>query len=114
MLPGLPAIDANGNADLTCKDGLLTSSLLKQVGITATDTIQKPLPVDASFTLSITRTTGKFSGTFTHPLGVTPYQGIILQKGVNRKGFGFFKTKAPAVKDYLGQSGDVTLTPQNL
>ena len=114
VLPGLPAIDANGNADLTCKDGLLTSSLLKQVGITATDTIQKPLPVDASFTLSITRTTGKFSGTFTHPLGVTPYQGIILQKGVNRKGFGFFKTKAPAVKDYLGQSGDVTLTPQNL
>ncbi|MBL9145942.1 MAG: hypothetical protein JNM99_19840 [Verrucomicrobiaceae bacterium] len=112
VLPGLPAIDANGNADLTFKDGLLTSSVLKQVGITATDTIQKPLPVDASFSLIITRANGKFSGTFMHPLGVTPYQGIILQKGVNKKGFGFFKTKAPAVKDYLGQSGSVTLTPQ--
>ena len=85
---------------------------MKKVGITATEVIQKPLPVDNSFTLAITHTTGRFSGNFTHPLGITPYQGIILQKGTNRKGFGFFKTKAPTVKDYLGQSGNVLLAPQ--
>lgn len=112
VLPGLPVLDANGNADLKFSEGLLSASVFKQVGISSTDTVLKPLPVDNSFSLSIVHTTGKFSGTFTHPLGVTPYQGIILQKGTNRQGLGFFKTKAPAVKDYLGQSGNVLLSPQ--
>ncbi|MBL9145941.1 MAG: hypothetical protein JNM99_19835 [Verrucomicrobiaceae bacterium] len=112
ILPGLPTLDADGNADLSFGDGLLPGEVLKKIGITATEVIQKPLPVDNSFTLAITHTTGRFSGNFTHPLGITPYQGIILQKGANSKGFGFFKTKAPAVKDYLGQSGNVILAPQ--
>ncbi len=112
VLPGLPVLDADGNAKLEFGDGLLPSNLIKPIGITATDAVQKPLPVDASFTLLITHASGKFSGSFTHPLGSTPYQGIILQKGNNKRGLGFFKTKSPAVKDYLGQAGSVLLVPQ--
>ncbi len=112
VLPGLPVLDADGNAKLEFGDGLLPSNLIKPIGITATDAVQKPLPVDASFTLLITHASGKFSGSFTHPLGSTPYQGIILQKGDNKRGLGFFKTKSPTMKDYLGQAGSVLLVPQ--
>ena len=113
VLLGLPAIDANGNANLSFSRGALTSTLIKPVGITPADVVQKPLPNDPSFTLTMTRSTGRFSGTLTHSDGTKPtFQGVILQKAGNRRGSGFFKTLTPAVKDYTGQTGSIQLISQ--
>jgi len=115
VLPGLPASDANGNADLSFTDGLLTSPVTKQVSITPTDVVTKIPATDASFTLTINRLTGMLTGTFTDTSGTKPsFQGIIYQKGdpAQPKGHGFFLTPMPTIKDYTGRSGRVGLQVQ--
>jgi hypothetical protein len=70
---------------------------------------------DASYTLAINRATGLMNGTFTHTNGTKPsFQGIIFQKAgsPHSGGHGFFLTPIPAVKDYTGESGGVTLLVQ--
>lgn len=117
IIPHLPAIPPSpgpgytGNAMLGI--GLdPQNGLDKTVAVTLAD-IATPAPADASFNLKIDRTTGIFSGTFTHPDGTKPpYQGIIFQKGSNTGGFGFYLTAAPKVKDYTGASWLVTLGHQ--
>ena len=115
VLPGLPASDADGNADLSFTDGLLTGPVTKQVSITTTDVVTKIPATDATFTLTINRLTGMLTGTFTATSGTKPsFQGIIYQKGDpdQPKGHGFFLTPMPAIKDYTGRSGRVSLQVQ--
>jgi hypothetical protein len=67
-----------------------------------------------SFTLTITRTTARISGIFTHNLdGTKPaFQGMVYQKGLFPGAYGYFLTPTPVVKDYTGQGGAVSLVPQ--
>jgi major membrane immunogen (membrane-anchored lipoprotein) len=114
VIPGLPAPDDEGNADLIFTDGKLLSPFPpKKVTISATDSVTK-ITDPASFTLTIHRATGRISGTFTHNLDNTKpaFQGMVYQKGPEPGACGFFLTTTPPVKDYTGQGGTVSLVPQ--
>lgn len=106
----LPAPDADGNATLTMRDGRLTTPFIRKVKISTYDLVTKIPTTDTSFALTIARATGKFTGTFTHNGGVKPaFQGMIYQQGAHAGGHGYFLTTKPAVIDYLGESGGVSL-----
>jgi hypothetical protein len=110
LLPNLLAPDASlGNAALTFADGLLGSAITRNVNLTSV--IAKAPATDASFTTSLTTTTGLFSGTFLHSDGTRPaYQGVLFQKsGLLSGGHGYFMSTQPRVIDYLGESGRMTL-----
>ena len=111
VLPLLPA--GPPNATLTFSDGLLSSSVVKDVQISTTNVVTKyaTFPtLDTSYTLTITAAKGTIAGDFTHTDGTKPkFNGIILQKGANGAAFGYFLTVAPKVIDGLGESGAVSL-----
>lgn len=113
VMPGLTqlATEADGNATLTFAEGSLGAVLTKTVGIAATDVVTN-LPVDTSFKVTLNRSTGMFSGFFTHGSAKPAFQGIIVNKGATQSGNGFFKKVAPVVKDYTGQAGRVLLQAQ--
>jgi hypothetical protein len=115
IIEDLSAPDADGNAELAFEAGqLLAPPLAKKVNITTTDAVTNITAPVTSYTLSINRTTGRISGTFTHDRdnAVIPFHGIVLQKGNNSGAAGFFLTKPPPVKDYTGEGGAVSLVPQ--
>lgn len=79
--------------------------------------VVKSKPVDAGYTLTVTPTTGHFSGSFTptwaSPATVKPtFKGVILQKQAARGGYGFFlnnakgETAPEAGKVLLGVPGE--------
>lgn len=105
--------NASGNATLTLEDGQLTESLEKVLSVTLTDTVAKVPDNDPTFSLSITRTTGALSGSFTHTDDTVPLlKGTIFQKGANAGGYGYFLTKQPTTIDYTGESGGFSLIAQ--
>lgn len=113
IIPGMPA-SAN-NATLSFTDGQLVLSSLfvadKDLSIIPTTNVVSNVPItDATFKLTITTASATFAGDFTHSDGTRPkFSGIILQKGANSKGFGFFQTVAPKVVDGTGETGGVSL-----
>lgn len=113
-LPGLgPVNSTSGNLDLNFSGGELISSLIKFVNFTPTGTASKAPPTDTSFTIKVTAASGSMSGTLTHSSSTpTTWQGVLLQKGANRGGFGYFRTNTPAEIDYTGQTGSVILQPK--
>ena len=108
------ATAATANAELSFTAGKLTAPVnVKTFNITK-NTVTKIPATDASYTITLSYTTGLFSGAFTpnwaSPSTTKPaYKGVILQKGLNRGGFGFFISNA--VGDLAPQSGGVTLGP---
>jgi hypothetical protein len=106
-----------GSANLNAGNASLIFSLVAavpfQVDIGPNDVVTEK-PSLAGYSLSINRTLGTFSGTYSTGDGPVPYSGIVYQKGplIQSKGFGFFRTPTPAVKTYNGLSGSVTLSPQ--
>ncbi|HYF34086.1 MAG TPA: hypothetical protein VD994_02260, partial [Prosthecobacter sp.] len=113
---GIGATDAvNGNAELTFTDGKLTESISKSLFNINGNSVAKIPAADSSYTLSLAATTGSFSGTFTpdwaSPSTIKPaYSGILIQKGANKGGFGFFLSNAK--DDVDPESGSVTLGTQ--
>ncbi|MDZ4290247.1 MAG: choice-of-anchor D domain-containing protein, partial [Prosthecobacter sp.] len=111
---GLPALDAaNGNAQLMFTDGKLTADITKTNFNINGNTVAKIPTTDASFTLSLAAATGSFSGNFTpnwaNPITTKPsFKGIMMQKGANKGGFGFFLSNAK--NDLDPESGSVTLS----
>ncbi len=111
----LKAVDlVNGNVGITFSDGLLSSSIIRSVNISPTNVVTKPTTnTDANFTLSLTSSTGVLTGAVTHTDGTKlTFQGVIIQKGTQRGAYGYFLTKQPAVIDYTGESGGVSLMAQ--
>jgi hypothetical protein len=106
ILPGLGATDpANGNATLAFSDGKLSGPLSKNVNIDPANAVTNAPTTDKSFALKINKDKGQISGSFLHTnLSRPPFSGIILQKGANAGGFGFFLSKAPS-----GESGGISL-----
>ena len=115
ILGGLAAASAGGNASLTFTDGLIATFVGKDINISPTGVVSTAGGSDTSYTLSLNSLRpagGGFFGSFTHPGGGTAeFKGTILQKGVNKRGFGFFLSPRPAVgaEDYQGQIGRVVL-----
>jgi hypothetical protein len=101
----------NGNAGLGFYDGQLSEDLIKMVSISTTNGVTKvPDPADQTFSLTINAALGSINGSFVHTDNTVPtYKGIIYQKGPNAGAFGYFLTRPPAVIDYTGQSGGVSL-----
>lgn len=107
VLPGLGAADpVNGNATLLISEGQLASSISKNLNISTTNVVTKIPAADASYTLTLTTSTGLglLGGSFTHSGSTTvkpAIKGVILQKGASRGGYGFFLSPVP-----LGSSGE--------
>jgi len=84
---------------LTITDGKLPGPLSLTSFSIVKNTVVKIKPVDAGYTLTVTPTTGQFSGSFTptwaNPAAVKPaFKGVILQKRAVRGGYGFFLNNA--------------------
>lgn len=107
VFSGLAATNpTTGNTNLTFTDGLLTSSVTKFVNLTTANVLTKAPTTDASFTFVPAFTTGLISGTFKHTDNTLPkWQGVLMQKGANKGGHGYFMSSKPAVLNYLGESG---------
>lgn len=107
-----------GNAALSFYDGLLSSSFSKRMNISTANKVSYVPVNEVTFSLTLTPTTGGFSGKFLHELDdgdgvarppLTDFQGMIYQKGTQAGGYGYFLSRQPTVIDYTGQSGAVTL-----
>jgi hypothetical protein len=100
-----------GNATLVFSDGQLSEDVVKTVTISTINVVTRvPDPLDTTFSLFITPATGMIGGSFIHTDdNPTAFQGIIYQKGPDAGAYGFFRTKAPLIIDYAGESGGVSL-----
>jgi hypothetical protein len=110
VLPGLGSTNAStGNAELAFSSGNLISTLTKNMNITTASVVSRAPTTDSSVGIALTKTSGAFSGSFTHDSGgKAPYKGTLLQKGANAGGYGHFLL-APAAS---GNAGAVTLKPK--
>lgn len=73
-----------------------------------------PLPLKTTlFTLTLTKTTGEVSGTFTHTDGKKPtFKGTTIQKAGDYQGtYGFFMSVPPNATSTAGQGGSAMLLP---
>ena len=106
IVPGLPV---GGAASLSFTDGLLAPPQTRNVTVSAADLVTHASS-DTGFTMKIDRKTGLYSGTFTHTDGTkVSYKGVIVNKNAVNPCIGFFLTTSPAVKNYTGQGGKVSL-----
>ncbi|MFZ4764876.1 MAG: InlB B-repeat-containing protein, partial [Roseimicrobium sp.] len=118
----LGAASPTGNAKLTIADGKLTGTVTKttfniapHATVVGTSVVTKVPTTDTSYTLTTAQNTGAVSGTFTpNWTNAAPskpaFKGILLQKGANKGGFGYFLSNA--VGDTDPESGGVTLSKQ--
>jgi len=113
------SVDLNGNplsyedGKLVLAQGKLATTITKQNFIVSGNTVTKLPTTDTTFTLAPVATTGAFSGTFRpnwSPLATALplFRGILIQKGANRGGHGFFISNATG--DNAPQAGDVDFT----
>ena len=111
ILPGLgPTDPVNGNATLVLNDGKLTGPLSKNANIDPANVVTNAPASDKSFKLKLNASNGQISGNFQHTDLTKPtFNGIILQKGANAGGFGFFLSKVPRTPGATGESGGVSL-----
>jgi|GEM_PF-547730 len=102
-----------GNASLVFTGGLLPSPLVRPISIDPrTGAVKSVPPGTTAYKLSFVASKGMFSGTFVRPDGATnSYRGILLNKGAQHAGFGYFLTLPPAVYGGTGESGAVTIDP---
>lgn len=106
IFPGLQAISPN--ITLGFAGGLLSSSLSFDQTISSTNIVTN-VPVAATPTMTITKTTGFVTGSFLHFDGTKPvYQGVIMQKGALKGAAGYFMSTSPKVVNGLGESGSMS------
>jgi hypothetical protein len=109
-LTGLSAA-VSANAQIILEDGKLTSSSTLVGNFSGADLFMNKSS-DSSFSLSVQRTTGLFTGQFTHTDGSkTGLKGILLQKGASRGGFGYFLSNTPKSTFGSSESGSVWISP---
>jgi hypothetical protein len=101
----------NGNARLAFSGGLLDHSLNKAVSIDPlTGRAMKIPATDSSYSFSLNAGTGIFTGRFPHSENKRAhFTGILLNKGANRGGFGYFLSPVAPGNPETGQSGAVSL-----
>ncbi|MES2599066.1 MAG: cadherin-like beta sandwich domain-containing protein [Verrucomicrobiota bacterium] len=109
VFTGLGAVDPNlGNTDLTFTQGLLANTIIKYVNLTTDNKLTTAPASDKNFTFKPAFATGLISGTFTYTNNMkSAWQGVLMQKGANKGGHGYFMSVKPATLNYLGESGKV-------
>ncbi|MEQ1862581.1 MAG: HYR domain-containing protein [Chthoniobacteraceae bacterium] len=102
-----------GNALLRFTEGLLSSEVQAPVSVRPTNGAVKLIPTNGvSYQFSLATGSGTFSGSFTPTDGrATNYRGILLNKGANKGGFGYFRSTPVLRIGETGQSGHVFLDP---
>jgi len=111
VLRNLGAESASGNAALTFSDGALSGSLVKPVNISSANRVSILPAGNTAYTLTLVPTSGAFSGTFLHSRGAKAnFSGVILQKGANAGGYGFFLAPTTTTATTI-ESGGMSLTP---
>jgi hypothetical protein len=111
VLKNLGAESASGNAALTFSDGALSGSLVKPVNISSANRVSILPAGNTAYTLTLVPTSGAFSGTFLHSRGAKAnFSGVILQKGANAGGYGFFLAPTTTTATTI-ESGGLSLTP---
>ena len=102
----------NGNAALVFTDGQLASTITRNVNVAPTTGAVTLIPATgAPYKLTLTAGTGVFSGTFTHGADTDTYRGVLINKGANKGGFGYFLSTVPLIYGASGESGGVSLQP---
>lgn len=111
VLPGLGATgQAAGNATLTFADGKLAAPVVKDLDVATNNKVTNLPAGDKTFSLKITAPKGAISGFFPHTdTTKTNYKGVILQKGANAGGYGYFLSNVPRGQTN-GEAGGVSLT----
>lgn len=112
VFPGLGAVNtSDGNASLSFLEGLLTTTVSKNLNISPTNAVTNASVTDKTFTAALNKSSGEWKGTFTHSDGKKPaWQATTFQKvGPHRGAHGFFLTVQPAPVNGLGQSGAVSI-----
>ncbi len=107
VFPGLnPVNPTTGNTDLIFTEGLLAATQTKFVNLTTANVLAKAPVTDASFNFAPAFATGLIGGSFAHTDGTKPkWQGVLMQKGANKGGHGYFMSTKPTALNYLGESG---------
>jgi len=110
LFTGLGAVNpTTGNTNLVFTQGLLANAITKFVNISPDNKTSNAPVSDKSFSLKLATATGLISGDFTHTDGKKPkWQGVLMQKGTNKGGHGYFMSFKPTVLNYLGESGKVS------
>ncbi len=100
-----------GNATMKFTDGLLVPAVMKPVSIDPATGLVKLIPAaDRTYSLVFTKASGLLSGSFTRPDNTkSAFKGILLNKGANRFGVGYFLSTPTAAA--TGQSGGFLLDP---
>ena len=116
VIPGLPAIGGEGNADLVFSGGLLAADVSARLAISDANKVTSVSAVGAadvkSYSVKLTAASGELTGTFTHSDGTKPkFNGRVYQKGPLAGAYGYFLSSKPKVADGLGESGPVELVP---
>ncbi len=108
---GGDVLPTGGNASLVFEDGLLTSTTTKAVNVNSTTGLVTLIPTTSTdYKLTLSATTGVFSGFFTHTDTKKPtYSGVILNKGTNQGGFGYFLSIPVSTYGASGESGGLSL-----
>ncbi len=106
LAPGEP------NAKFVFQGGKLSETKVVPFTLGPSDAAVLGSKADANLRLSMSRENGLFSGWFTHSDGKrTSFKGIVLQKGANAKGVGFFLSVPGTGSAASTESGSVTLLP---
>ncbi|MES2597134.1 MAG: cadherin-like beta sandwich domain-containing protein [Verrucomicrobiota bacterium] len=110
VFTGLGAVNADtGNTDLIFTSGLLSSGITKFVNLTPDNKTSNAPLGDKTFSLKLAPASGLISGDLTDADSrKLKWQGVLLQKGTNKGGHGYFMSFKPAVPNYLGESGKVS------
>lgn len=112
VLPGLGAVGSGtGNATLALSAGKLNPDpLVNQLDVAPNNQATPIVVGGKSFSLKIVASTGALSGNFTHTDGSKPaYKGVILQKGANSGGYGYFLSVVAKGSVATSEAGAVVL-----
>ncbi|MFZ4765444.1 MAG: Ig-like domain-containing protein, partial [Roseimicrobium sp.] len=98
-----------GNVAVTFKAGLLGANVNKTANFFAATAAKVPT-TDTTWSFTLMPSTGVMTGTFPHSNATKPsWQGVLIQRGVNMGGYGYFMTTTPRVIDGTGESGRVEM-----
>lgn len=102
-----------GNSSVVFTDGTLVGPVSKGVNISKTSgkvTLLPVKPMPTDYKVTFAAASGALGGFFTHSDGSKPaFKAVLLNKGSNRGGFGYFLSTPTAVYGGNGQAGAVSL-----
>src|SRR5262249_6097426 len=102
----------SGNTSLVLSGAQLLTPATKSVSLDPLNGSARLIPATATdYTFKFGTSTGLINGTVIYNGGTNAYRGILLNKGANAGGFGYFQGPVPIVYGVSGQTGNVSLYP---